>query len=158
MRPILRLKDSIAAPTIPKPRYNVVALDTGEDVSADLAPEHRTAVPRKGHIPIAEALVACVRDVPREPVATRMLRLALAVIDLAPELPPGFVTLALRQYEAVAEDPEKREAEELRRALTGTVMNARLARFRRMVEGALGDCGGAKGKRLNPAGGQIRRG
>jgi hypothetical protein len=134
---VSRAVENPIPPEIPKPRYKVVALDTGEDVSVNLAPEHRKGVPRKGHLPIAEALVACVLDVPKEPVATRMLRLALAVIDLAPELPPGFVTLALRQYEAVAEDPEKRRAEELRRALTRTVMSARLVRFRGMVESAL---------------------
>jgi len=155
-RPILHLKDSAApippdvlpqsgaksapkrgTPPIPKPRHNIIALETGKDVSADLAPEYRNGVPRKGHIPIAAALVECVRDVPLEPKATRALRLALAVIDLAPELPPGFVTLALAKYGAIAEDSERRAAEELRRALMNTVMSARLARFRRMVESAL---------------------
>ncbi len=156
-RSILHLKDSAApaippdvlpqsgaksapkwgTPPIPKPRYKVVALETTEDVSPGLAPEHRKGVPRKGHIPIAEALVACVRDVPLEPKATRMLRLTLAVIDLAPELPPRFVTLGLRDYEAIAGEEEKRAAMELRHAITGTVMSARLVRFRGMVESAL---------------------
>ncbi len=129
-------KVTIRPPLDPE-RY---ALATKADASADLPPEHRRPIPRSvraARSELAQSLIELTRDVPIEPKATRRLRLALAVIDLTPELPASFVTAALYSAAADAPEDQRGEIEELRRSVFGTVNDARLARFRAMAESAL---------------------
>ncbi len=119
------------------------ALETRVDVSPDLALEHRRGPPRVKQAlgELAKALVALTRDVPAEPRDTRSLRLTLAVIELAPECPTALVTDALRAYALgapEADEIERAAAKELKHALWGCVNNARLIRFKAMIESAIG--------------------
>lgn len=117
------------------------ALETRADVSPDLAPQYRKGPSRaKAALnELAASLVALTADVAPEPRDTRSLRLALAVVDLAPECAPGFIGAALKAF-AESEDtpePERAAAGELRRAVTGVVLSARLIRFKAMLESAI---------------------
>ena len=132
-----------AAPVKPVPIPKPINVDRGvvetrADVSASLAPEHRKGPRIKGALnELAASLVALTADVAPEPRDTRSLRLTLAVIALAPECPPALVTYALKTYAADAPEPDRLAAEELRRAVFGSINSARLARFKAMIESAI---------------------
>jgi hypothetical protein len=139
---------------IPKPLDpNRGALETNADVSPDLAPEHRKGPSRiKAALnDLARSLIELTADVPIEPRDTRHLRLALAVVELAPECPPSLITNALRAYALGADEAERVEANELGRAIHGSVTNARLARFRLMFESAISII---EARRINEGDGQ----
>jgi hypothetical protein len=137
-------KDAAPAPaktvTVPKPlNPDRGVIETHADVSPDLAPEHRKGPPRvkQAQGELARSLVELTADVPVEPRDTRSLRLTLAIVELAPECPPELITDALRAYALGADEMERVAAKELRHALFGCVNNARLARFKAMIESAI---------------------
>jgi hypothetical protein len=125
---------------IPKPlNPDRGALETSADVSVDLEPRHRKGPPRikQALDELAKSLVELTRDVPLEPRDTRSPRLSLAVVELAPECPTEVIIDALRAYALGACEPERVDAKELKHALHGCVNNARLIRFRAMLESAI---------------------
>ena len=83
------------------------------------------------------SVVELVREIPQEPTETRALRLTLAVIELVPEAPPGYVAMTIRRYSETVEGAERAAADELRRAVWGTTTSARLIRFKAMLQSAL---------------------
>lgn len=109
-------------------------------MSADLATAHRTPMPprvKASYDELAGSLIDLTRSIAKEPKDTRALRLTLAVIELTPECSPSFTTSALRTYAKNGPEAERIAAEELRVAIHRTVNNARLIRFRAMVESAI---------------------
>jgi hypothetical protein len=115
------------------------AIESNVDVGCDLAPEHRKGPPRikQALNELARSLVELTRDVPLEPRDTRSLRLALAVVELAPECPPALISNALRAYALGASEADRVAAHELQHAVFGCVNNARLIRFKAMIESAI---------------------
>jgi hypothetical protein len=145
-RPTLHLPTKTIAPapaktiTISRPlNPDRGVVETSADVSVDLAPEHRKKPSRFKHAQddLARSLIELTANIPVEPRDKRSLRLALAVVELAPECPCAFLTNALKSYAAEREEPERLAAEELRRAIFGAVNSARLARFKPMFESAI---------------------
>ncbi|MGC1860307.1 MAG: hypothetical protein WA733_04080 [Methylocystis sp.] len=152
----------IAAPatktlTIPKPlNPERGVVETSIDVSVDLEPQHRRGPPRRQQAldNLAKSLIELTRDVPLEPRDTRSLRLALAVVALAPECPTAFLTNALKSYAAEREESERLAAEELRRAIFRSVNSARLIRFKPMFESAIAV---VEQRRVEAAGEQLSK-
>ena len=70
-------------------------IETKADVAAEIAPEHHQtplmARTRGFADNFARDLIEATRDVPQEPKASRRLRLALAVTEIAPAVPVGVV-------------------------------------------------------------------
>lgn len=113
-RPILTLK-----------RPPKTLIETKADVAAEIAPEHHQtplmARTRGFADNFARDLIEATRDVPQEPKASRRLRLALAVTEIAPAVPVGVVLSALAAFRDGLPLEQRADAAELIKALHGTV-------------------------------------